>query len=135
MLQDFYNANVCCLDEFFSEPFMLAYPSLHSIDEPAWRLLREAGRRCNVTNMPFENLLSQMKASVGYGRRAPTIETLGYVAELSALIKDHVAQGFKNHVVQTRSDMQKGGLPLQANRSVRAKRRARPRPHVERRGT
>eukprot|EP00974_Lingulodinium_polyedra_P031867 3069204-Lingulodinium_polyedra.AAC.1 len=80
---------------------MVAYPSIHSISEPAWRFLRGVGRRCNVTNMPLENLLSQMKASVGCGRRAPTVEKLAYITELSALMHDHIARDFKNHVVQS----------------------------------
>ena len=133
VLQDFYEAHSCCLDEFFSEPFKIAYPSIDSIDEPAWRCLSEVGRRCNVANMRLENLLSHMKAAVRHGDHTPTIETLGYVAELSALMKDHLARGAKHHVVQSRSAMQQDGVPLEANRSLAAKRRARPKAHVQRR--
>eukprot|EP00974_Lingulodinium_polyedra_P113974 11034829-Lingulodinium_polyedra.AAC.1 len=61
-MQDFYKTPSCCLDAFFSEFFTVAYPSIHHINEPAWRFLREVGRRCNVTRMPLENILSQMKA-------------------------------------------------------------------------
>ncbi|CAK0899533.1 unnamed protein product, partial [Prorocentrum cordatum] len=132
VLREFYAAKSCCLDEFFSEPFRTACPTIDHIDGPAWQFLQQAGRRCNVTNMPLENLLAQMKSSLGQTKKKPSVETLAYVAELSSLMKDHLAKGFKNSVVQKRSEMQNGGVPLEADSTHRARRLARPKPMVAR---
>ena len=71
MVREFYAANECDIDEWFSEPLIRAYPTADDFfANGADRLRREQSRDDHGTNMDIERLLNTYKHAVaGSGKR------------------------------------------------------------------
>ena len=114
-LRAFYRASPCCLYARFSQPFRDAYPYLEQVDDRVCMFLREAGRQAAITNMPFDNILAQIKSSLPRGLHRPNVDVLAYVAQLSGLLKEHLEGGGANSVIQTTRQLKSVRLPAQAS--------------------
>lgn len=114
-LAAFFNECPCCLDEWFSMPFRATYPTQDDMDETAFLLLQELSRRIQATNMPIENLFARHKSALPRKCQRQCMETWSHVAYIAELMREHLKAGFPNPLLETRSEMQKSGVPLLAS--------------------
>ena len=90
----FLRAHTSCLDAWFSEWFAEMLPNLDAFDEE-WcqSIVRELKWNTLSTNMPLENLLATVKASVPHKKTAA--EKLVYAGHLSSIMRKHTScKGF-----------------------------------------
>ena len=95
----FRRAHTCCLDAWFSEWFVQLLPHVDAFDEE-WcqSLLRELYRNMPSTNMPLENLLATVKASVPHVHQKVAAEKLVYAGHLSSIMRKHTSRKPANAV-------------------------------------
>ena len=120
VLQYFFDADGCDLDQCFSEPLRMACPSLEDMSEEKWGLLIAClQRHLKLTNMGLESLLAEMKAAALQKKGKATVETQSYAGVLTQLFKDHMAMGNPNPLKEDRETLKARGLPLMPLRNQR----------------
>jgi hypothetical protein len=94
VLEEFFSAHPCCLDEWVSEPIRASTTQQDwaDLESPLALLLRELRRSCKCTNMHMERRIREIK----YGhpwKGKPHGETFAYMGLLTQLWRRHIALG------------------------------------------
>ena len=129
IVDEFLASRPCCLDEGFSTPLLgklrLAADPVAELMDPEMQalLLQLRHHLVKSTNMELECLLSRVKSSVPYSKRAPLSEKIVYNSFLNELMRDHIMRGRADSRGQERrTTLLQRGVPLRQIPKVRATR-------------
>jgi hypothetical protein len=91
---EFFAANLCCLDSWFSEPVRAKTTNAADLRQVDMKQLRDTlAKECATsTNMMLEGILAEFKAAVK-STRAQNAEKTAFLSHLSQLLKQHFRLG------------------------------------------
>jgi hypothetical protein len=112
-MTDLVNAPKCCVDEWFCEPLLLAFPGVADLmSAEVQQLLRSISRHACTTNMKLECLLAETRQSVPYSKHKPTVEALSYHGVVGQAMKSFLQAGYRNPLIDDRARLVESGLPV-----------------------
>ena len=130
----FFNVPSCDLDNGFSLPLRSDLTGVSDLQKgKVVRMLEKLMRKLKITNMPIENLLSQVGSASRSSRSSHSAERVCYGGLLTQMMSTFLADGAPDLRKDSARQFQSGNVPVRAHRSLPKhpfRRQGRPREHL-----